>query len=66
MSTEPTQRYALEVTPCATPAGHYQWAIRDRGKLIQRSDRPQPTEEKARAKAQAELERMQFGGWDRR
>jgi hypothetical protein len=60
------QRYSLEVTPCAKPAGHFQWAIRERGKLLQRSDRPQPTEDKARSKGQAELERLYFGNWDRR
>ena len=66
MSTEMTQRYALEVSSCERPAGHFQWAIRERGKLIQRSDRAQPSEAKAREKGQAELERLLFGGQDRR
>jgi len=66
ISENTNPRYSVEVTPCTTPAGHFQWAIRERGKLIQRSDRSQATEEKAWEKAQAELERMQFGGWDRR
>jgi hypothetical protein len=66
MSTEPTYPYALEISPCKKPAGHFQWAIRERGKLIQRSDRPHPSEENAREKGQAELERLDFGGRDRR
>lgn len=66
MSTEPMYPYSLEVFPCEKPAGHFQWSIRERGRLIQRSDRPHPTESKAREKGQAELERLFFGGRDRR
>jgi hypothetical protein len=66
MSTERTYPYSLEVFPTDKPAGHFQWLIRERGRLIQRSDRPQPSEEKARQKGQAELERLFFGGPSRR
>ena len=66
MNNESTHPYSLEVSPCAKPTGHFQWAIRKHGKLLQRSDRPQPTEDKARANGQAELERLFSGGWDRR
>jgi len=66
MNNEQTYPYSLEVSPCEKPAGHFQWAIRQHGKLIQRSDRPHPTEDKARAKGQAELERLYFGNWERR
>ncbi len=62
MSTDTTYPYSLEVSPCEKPAGHFSWAIRERGKLIQRSDRPHPSEQKAREKGQAELERLFFGG----
>ncbi|UVF21537.1 hypothetical protein HPT29_010650 [Microvirga terrae] len=66
MNTEPMYPYSLEVMPCEKPAGHFQWSIRERGRLIQRSDRPHPSESKAREKGQAELERLFFGGRDRR
>lgn len=66
MSTEPMYPFSLEVFPCEKPAGHFQWSIRERGRLIQRSDRPHPTESKAREKGEAELERLFFGSRDRR
>jgi hypothetical protein len=66
MSIDQTYPYSLEVFPAEKPAGHYQWAIRERGRLLQRSDRAHPSEEKARQKGEAELERLYFGGRDRR
>jgi hypothetical protein len=66
MNTETTYPYSLEVSPCERPAGHFHWAIRKRGKLIQRSDRAHPSEDKTREKGQAELERLFYGGQDRR
>jgi hypothetical protein len=66
MNTEPMYPYSLEVFPCEKPAGHFQWRIRERGRLIQRSDRLHPSETKARENGQAELERLFFGGRDRR
>ena len=66
MKIEQTYPYSLEVFPTERPAGHFQWTIRKRGKLLQRSDRAQPSEDKAREKGQAELERLVFGGPDRR
>jgi hypothetical protein len=66
MSTESTSPYTLDVSPCVKPAGHFQWTIRERGKLIQRSDRPHPSEDKARANGQAELDRLLLGGWSGR
>jgi hypothetical protein len=66
MSTEPTYPYSLEVSPCEKPRGHFQWAIRERGRLVQRSDRTHPSENQAREKGQAELERLIFGGRDGR
>ena len=34
-----TYPYTLEVLSCEKPAGHFQWAIRKHGKLVERSDR---------------------------
>jgi len=66
MSTDQTYPYTLEVFPTEKPAGHFQWAIRKRGRLIQRSDRSHPSESKAREKGQAELEGLLFGARNRR
>jgi hypothetical protein len=66
MANEPTHPYSLEVSPCEKRAGHFHWAIRERGKLIQRSDRSQPSEGEAHAKGQAAIERMFVSGRDRR
>jgi hypothetical protein len=54
----PTDRYTLDIQPSATSAASFQWAIRDRGKLIQRSDRLLRTEADARKKGEEELQRM--------
>ncbi|HEV2557033.1 MAG TPA: hypothetical protein VGU45_00240 [Microvirga sp.] len=66
MTEASTFPYSLEVSPCEKPAGHFQWAIRERGKLIQRSDRPHASEEKARANGNAQIELLRHGGWGRR
>jgi len=42
--------------------GTWQWAIRKHGKLIQRSDRAQPSEAKAWAQEQATIEKLLHGG----
>ena len=60
-TTNPTHPYTVEVFPTQKPAGHFSWAIRRHGKLIERSDRPIPSERSAQEKAQAALER-QFHG----
>jgi hypothetical protein len=57
-SDTPTARYTLDIQPSATSAASFQWAIRDRGKLIQRSDRLLRTEADARKKGEEELERI--------
>ncbi|MFE1599861.1 hypothetical protein [Methylobacterium sp. ID0610] len=49
--------YTIEISPIAKPAGQFQWAIRKNGKLVERSDRPHPTEAKAEASALAAVER---------
>jgi len=66
MSTAPNYPYSLDVFPCEKPSGYFQWTIRERGKLVQRSDRPHLSESKAYEKGQAELERLFFGHRDRR
>ena len=52
-----TYPYTLEVQPCDKPAGHFRWAIRKHGRLVERSDRPYPSGQSAREKGQAALER---------
>jgi hypothetical protein len=37
-------QYELEIVPCEKPAGHFRWAIRKSGKLIERSDRAHGSE----------------------
>jgi hypothetical protein len=53
-----TYPYTLDIIPSAKPAGHFDWAIRKHGKLVQRSDRAQPTEDAARKRGLAEIERQ--------
>jgi hypothetical protein len=50
--------YTLTVLPTEKPAGHFQWAIRRNGKLIERSDRAHPSERSARERGHAALERQ--------
>ena len=58
MTTDATYPYTLDVSPCTKPEGHFQWAIRKHGKLIQRSDRAHRSEQGARENGQAEIERQ--------
>ena len=53
-----TPRYTVEVQPSERSPGYFGWAIRDRGKLVQRSDRLQRSEADARKHAEAELVRI--------
>jgi hypothetical protein len=43
--------------PLTKPEGHFQWAIRRSGKLIERSDRPHHSEAKALENAMEAVER---------
>ena len=52
-----TYPYSLDIVPAERPAGHFHWAIRRR-KLIERSDRALPSEEAARKKGEAGIERQ--------
>ncbi|MER2268544.1 hypothetical protein [Methylobacterium oxalidis] len=53
-----TYPYTREIKPCEKPDGHFTWIIRERGKLLQRSDKPHSSEELARNKGEAEIERL--------
>lgn len=57
--------YSLEVTPNPRAEGYWQWSIRHRGKLVQRSTRPIAQEERARAQGVEQIERLQHGVDDR-
>jgi uncharacterized protein (DUF2249 family) len=50
--------YELEVQPSVRTPGAFDWAIRRHGKLIQRSDRVQRSEEAARKDGQKAVERQ--------
>ncbi len=62
MTDESIHPYSIEVAPLTKPGGQYQWAIRKRGKLVERSDRPHVTEAKAHASALAAVERDLHAG----
>ena len=53
-----TYPYTLTISPSERTAGHFEWAIRRHGKLVERSDRPYPSERSARESGQAALERQ--------
>ena len=53
-----TYPYTLTISPTEKPAGHLEWAVRRHGKLVERSDRPYPSEQSARESGQAALERQ--------
>lgn len=56
--------YSIEVSPLVRPEGHFQWAIRRSGTLIERSDRPHRSEAKAHESAMEAVERMVKPGSD--
>ena len=60
-SPNPTHPYTVDIVPCEKPAGHFRWAIRRSGKLIERSDRPHYSEQSARERAEEAIQR-QFRG----
>ena len=51
MSNDAPHPYSIEVEPLTKPEGHFGWALRRSGKLIERSDRAYRSEEKAREAA---------------
>ncbi len=56
--------YTVEVTP-AHRAGHFQWAIRRNGKLIQRGDKLHSSAEAARKDGLEQVERTVHGKGER-
>ena len=52
----PTYPFTLDIHPCAKPAGHFAWAIRKHGKLLERSDRPHHSEHSARQRGEVNAE----------
>jgi hypothetical protein len=66
MQDEKTYPYTLEVMPNKKKPGQFEWAIRQHGKLLQRSDRLLGSEEAARKNGMAEIERKLQGGDERR
>ena len=61
-SATSTYPYTLEVTPNPRAEGTWQWAIRKHGKLVQRSDRAQPSEAKAQAQGTEKIQKLLHGG----
>jgi hypothetical protein len=55
-NTNPTHPYTLEISE--TRPGVFSWSIRNRGKLLQRSDRFEPSEEAARKRGENALESL--------
>ena len=61
MSTDRTPRYTLEMQPSKRTDGAYEWAIRERGKLIQRADRVERSEQAARKRGEEVLDQIIHG-----
>ena len=60
-----TSAYTLEVLPAHRP-GHFQWAIRRNGKMVQRGDRLYTSEGDARKHGLEQVERIVHGKDERR
>jgi hypothetical protein len=56
--------YSIEVSPLVRPDGHFRWAIRRSGKLIERSDRPYRSEAEAYERALEAIQREMKPGSD--
>jgi hypothetical protein len=66
MNENPTHPYELEIQPSVRSPGNFDWTIRRHGKLIQRSDRVQRTEEAARKDGERAVERQFLDGHNTR
>lgn len=62
MTNDNLHPFTIEVSPLSKPTGHFGWAIRKHGKLLERSDRPHESETKAYARALAAVERAAHPG----
>jgi hypothetical protein len=58
MNNPATYPYTLDIQPCDKPAGHFLWAIRERGKLVERAMRPSESAEEAERSGLKAIERM--------
>jgi hypothetical protein len=65
MSHEKAYPYTLDIQPCDSPVGHFRWIIRERGKLLQRSDRTHHSREAALKSGRSELARVATAGRSR-
>ncbi len=66
MSDQATYPYTLDIIATQKPLGYFQWAIRNRGKLVQRSDRAYAGEDEARQRGLTAIEKLRHGLDDRR
>lgn len=66
MSNDVPHPYTLEIIQLDKPAGHFGWALRRSGKLLERSDRAHPTEAKARESGMRAVESQMAPSLDRR
>ncbi len=64
MNENPTHPYTLDVVKL--PNGRFQWSIRERGKLLQRSDRLEASEQAAREHGFKAIEALRAPQWDER
>jgi len=53
-----TYPYILTVFPSRRFTGYFDWAIRKGGTLVQRADLPHPSEQSARQRGEAALDRQ--------
>lgn len=58
MNTDSMHPYSLDVKASDRTAGAFEWSIRRNGKLIQRSDRIQRSEDSARKDGEKAIERQ--------
>lgn len=58
MTAGPMHPYTLEVRSSERRPGTFEWSIRRHGKLIQRSDREERSEEKARMAGEKAIEQQ--------
>lgn len=61
MNKDPDPRYTVEVQPSKRTYGAFEWGIRNRGKLVQRADRVERSEQAARKRGEQALDRIIHG-----
>jgi hypothetical protein len=66
MSDQEFHPYSLEVRESPNRPGTYEWMIRRNGKLLQRSDRLQASEDRARREGEKAIERAFAGAHSER